>query len=90
MKTIVVAPHPDDEVLGAAGTLLRKKKNGESFKVYLTSSVLYGENGEPTGMMGISRDIKWLNKTYTKYLNENKSGNTETYLKIEDNNIKKA
>lgn len=28
MKTIVIAPHPDDEVLGAGGTLLRRKAEG--------------------------------------------------------------
>lgn len=28
MKTIIVAPHPDDEVLGAGGTLLRRKAEG--------------------------------------------------------------
>jgi LmbE family N-acetylglucosaminyl deacetylase len=27
-RTIVVAPHPDDEVLGAGGTLLRRKSEG--------------------------------------------------------------
>ncbi len=27
-KTLVVAPHPDDEVLGAGGTLLRRKAEG--------------------------------------------------------------
>ncbi len=28
MKTLVVAPHPDDEVLGVGGTLLRRKAEG--------------------------------------------------------------
>ncbi|MEY4760820.1 MAG: hypothetical protein RLZZ200_676 [Pseudomonadota bacterium] len=28
MRTLVVAPHPDDEVLGAGGTLLRRKAEG--------------------------------------------------------------
>ncbi len=28
MKTIIIAPHPDDEVLGAGGTLLRRKAEG--------------------------------------------------------------
>lgn len=30
MKTIVIAPHPDDEVLGVGGTLLRRKDEGAS------------------------------------------------------------
>ena len=28
MKTLVVAPHPDDERLGCGGTLLRRKAEG--------------------------------------------------------------
>jgi LmbE family N-acetylglucosaminyl deacetylase len=28
VRTLIVAPHPDDEVLGAGGTLLRRKKEG--------------------------------------------------------------
>ena len=28
MKTLVVAPHPDDEILGCGGTLLRRKAEG--------------------------------------------------------------
>lgn len=29
MKTMIIAPHPDDEVLGAGGTLLRRKAEGD-------------------------------------------------------------
>lgn len=29
MKTIVIAPHPDDEILGVGGTLLRRKSEGK-------------------------------------------------------------
>ena len=28
MKTLVIAPHPDDEALGCGGTLLRRKAEG--------------------------------------------------------------
>ena len=30
MKTLVIAPHPDDEMLGCGGTLLKKSKAGET------------------------------------------------------------
>jgi LmbE family N-acetylglucosaminyl deacetylase len=30
MKTIVIAPHPDDELMGVGGTLLRRKEEGAS------------------------------------------------------------
>ena len=30
MKILVVAPHPDDEVLGVGGTILKYKSKGDS------------------------------------------------------------
>lgn len=39
MKTIIVAPHPDDEILGAAGTLLRRKAEGGSIAWVIVTTV---------------------------------------------------
>ena len=30
MKTLIIAPHPDDEILGVGGTLLKRKSQGHS------------------------------------------------------------
>lgn len=39
MKTIVIAPHPDDEVLGAGGTLLRRKAEGSVVAWMIATSI---------------------------------------------------
>jgi len=39
LKTIVVAPHPDDEVLGVGGTILRRKKEGAKVAWVIVSNV---------------------------------------------------
>jgi LmbE family N-acetylglucosaminyl deacetylase len=39
MKTIVVAPHPEDEVLGAGGTLLRRKAEGATVAWLIVTSI---------------------------------------------------
>jgi len=39
MKTIVVAPHPDDEVLGAGGTILRRKAEGSVVAWLIVTSI---------------------------------------------------
>ena len=48
MKTIVVAPHPDDEVLGVGGTLLRRKAEGAkvAWLIVTTMSVETGWSEE--------------------------------------------
>ena len=47
-KTLVVAPHPDDEVLGAGGTLLRRKAEGTkvAWLIVTTISVELGWSKE--------------------------------------------
>ena len=39
MKSLVVAPHPDDEVLGVGGTLLRRKAEGATLGWLIMSRI---------------------------------------------------
>ena len=39
MKTLVIAPHPDDEVLGVGGTLLRLKAEGNKVAWLIVTSI---------------------------------------------------
>ena len=39
MKTLVIAPHPDDEVLGVGGTLFRRKQEGSSTAWLIMTSI---------------------------------------------------
>ena len=43
-KTLVVAPHPDDEVLGVGGTLLRRKAEGAKVAWVIVTSIA-GQSG---------------------------------------------
>jgi len=48
MRTIVVAPHPDDEILGCGGTLLRRVADGGTIAWLLMTAILE-ENGWSSG-----------------------------------------
>jgi LmbE family N-acetylglucosaminyl deacetylase len=39
MKTLVISPHPDDEVLGVGGTLLRRKAEGAKLAWLIVTSI---------------------------------------------------
>ena len=56
MKTLVVAPHPDDEVLGVGGTLLRRKAEGASIGWLI--------------MTNITTELGWSSKAVTQRKNE--------------------
>jgi LmbE family N-acetylglucosaminyl deacetylase len=43
MKSIVIAPHPDDEVLGVGGTLLRRKSEGGEIAWVVMTSITVDE-----------------------------------------------
>ena len=40
MKTLIVAPHPDDEILGCGGTILRKVFEGETVGLLFMTSMI--------------------------------------------------
>jgi len=42
MRTIVIAPHPDDEVLGVGGTLLRRKSEGATVAWLIVTGIPSG------------------------------------------------
>ena len=44
MRTLVVAPHPDDELLGCGGTLLRRVAEGGTV-AWLLMTAITEENG---------------------------------------------
>lgn len=56
MKTLVIAPHPDDELLGCGGTLLRRKSQGATIGWVI--------------MTKISEDYGWSTESVCKRENE--------------------
>ena len=46
MKKLVIAPHPDDEILGCGGYLLKSKNNGDLIS-WLIITGLHEKDGWP-------------------------------------------
>lgn len=51
---------------GFQGEVINKRKNGERFITYLSGSLLYDEQGNVIGSMGVSRDITEVKKAEEK------------------------
>lgn len=64
MRSIVVAPHPDDETLGVGGTLLRRKSEGAQVAWLIVTgiSVKFGWGAEKVGERGA--EIKRVGELY--------------------------
>lgn len=58
MRTLVVAPHPDDEVLGVGGTLLRRSEEGHSVAWLIVTSMSIDGGWSKDQIDRRSREIK--------------------------------
>jgi LmbE family N-acetylglucosaminyl deacetylase len=57
MKTIVIAPHPDDEVLGVGGTLLRRKAEGVAVAWLIVTSISVQSGWTPEKVIQRANEI---------------------------------
>ena len=64
MKTIVVAPHPDDETLGAGGTLLRRKAEGGNIGWLIVTSLSTSKGWSKAKVEKRSEEIRSVAEFY--------------------------
>jgi len=64
MKTLVVAPHPDDEVLGVGGTLLRRRDEGYSTAWLIVTSMSTEGGWSEDQIAQRSREIKDISEMF--------------------------
>lgn len=64
MKTIVIAPHPDDEVLGAGGTLLRRKAEGAKVAWLIITGISVQSGWGEKKVKSRSEEIKGISELF--------------------------
>jgi LmbE family N-acetylglucosaminyl deacetylase len=60
MNTLVIAPHPDDEVLGVGGTLLRRKAEGAKVSCVIVTSIAVKGGWEEENVKQRDTEIKQI------------------------------
>ena len=63
-KILVIAPHPDDETLGCAGTLLKHKKSGDEIHWLIVTSIIGDKRYPPTFTEQRKNEIELTSKLY--------------------------
>lgn len=64
VKILVIAPHPDDETLGCAGTLLKHKKSGDEIHWLIVTSTVGDKRYPPTFTEQRKNEIELISKLY--------------------------
>jgi len=64
MNTIVIAPHPDDEVLGVGGTLLRRKAEGAKVAWLIVTSISVESGWSAEKVTERSNEINRIKKLF--------------------------
>ena len=57
-KVVVVSPHPDDEILGAGGTLSRHKKQGDEIHWMIFTNISEGQGHSSKRIFDRQKEIK--------------------------------
>ena len=60
MRTLVIAPHPDDEVLGVGGTLLRRKASGAKVAWLIVTAISLESGWSAEKVKQRANEIKWV------------------------------
>jgi N-acetylglucosamine malate deacetylase 1 len=64
VKTLIIAPHPDDEVLGAGGTLLRRKAEGSTVAWLIVTSISTKTGSGAEKIKQRTKEIKRVTKLF--------------------------
>ena len=86
MKTLVISPHPDDEVLGAGGTLFKRKQNTKNSLYWIIMTGMSETDFSLKQIKTRKNEIKKIEKIFNfkKVFNLNyKAGKLDTIPKKE-------
>lgn len=64
MRTIVIAPHPDDEVLGVGGTILRRKTEGAKIAWLIVTGITADAGWDDIKIQKRAREINEITRLF--------------------------
>jgi len=64
-KVVIISAHPDDETLGAGGTILRHKKNGDEVYWLIVTDVFETEGFSNERVLSRKKEIENVSKLYS-------------------------